>query len=372
MSTKRDFYEVLGVDRTATAEEIKRAFRRLAREYHPDVNKSPDAEARFKEINEAYEVLSDQEKRGMYDRFGQAGPQVGGFGGFEGMGFGGLDDIFETFFGGRRTSARRGPVRGNDLRYPLTIEFDEAVFGCEKEITLPRYEPCPECRGTGAEPGTQPVRCPECQGTGEVRRQQQTILGSFVQVTTCPRCNGEREIITTPCSHCRGRKRVQVERTLSVRIPPGVDDGTRIRLAGEGEMGLRGGPPGNLYVILAVRPHAYLTRIENEIHLPLGINIVQAALGDKVMVPTLEGEEELAIPAGTQTGDTFVLRGQGVPYLRRNGRGNQIITVQVMTPTRLDDEQKRLLRELGSTLGREVVPQPGKSLFDKVREALGV
>ncbi len=372
MSTKRDYYEVLGVSRSATPEEIKRAFRRLAREVHPDVSQSPDAEARFKELNEAYEVLSDQEKRSIYDRFGHAGPQVGGFGGFEGMGFGGLDEIFEGFFGGRRGAARRGPVRGNDLRYPLTIDFEEAVFGCEKEITIPRYETCPECRGSGAEPGTQPIRCPQCQGTGEVRRQQQTFLGAFVQVTTCPRCSGEREIITTPCSRCRGQKRVQVERSLSVKIPAGVDDDTRIRLAGEGEVGLRGGPPGNLYVILTVRPHRYFQRVGSDIHLPLGVNIVQAALGDKVMVPTLEGEEELAIPAGTQTGDTFVLKGQGVPHLRRNGRGNEVVTVQVMVPTQLNSEQKRLLLQLGKTLGREVIPQPGKSIFDKVREALGV
>ena len=373
MSAKRDYYEVLGVDRRATQEEIKKAFRRLARQYHPDVNKNPDAESQFKELNEAYEVLSDQDKRAMYDRFGQAGPQAG-FGGFNDFaGFGGVEDIFESFFGGMRTStARRGPARGADLRYDLTIEFQEAVFGCEKEIEVVRHEACPICNGSGAEPGTSPIRCPQCNGTGEVRRQQQTFLGSFVQVTTCPRCQGEREIITSPCAHCQGRKVVQVERSISVKIPAGVDDKTRIRLAGEGEPGERGGPPGNLYVVLHVKPHPFFRREDNSIVLELGINIAQASLGDKIQVPTLEGEEELAIPAGTQTGQVFRLRGQGVPYLRRNGRGDELVIVQVMTPTRLTAEQKELLARLGKTLGREVVQQSEKGFFEKLKDALGI
>ncbi|MGD8466153.1 MAG: molecular chaperone DnaJ, partial [Anaerolineae bacterium] len=321
MSAKRDFYQVLGIDRNATDEQIKKAFRRLARQYHPDVNKNPEAEARFKEINEAYEVLSDREKRGMYDRFGHAGPQAG-FGGFND--FGGFEDIFESFFGGMRTgtSTRRGPTRGADLRYDLTIDFEEAVFGAEREIVIPRHEVCPQCKGSGAEPGTQPIRCPQCNGTGEVRRQQQTILGSFVQVTTCPRCQGEREIVTTPCTRCRGQKAVQVERTISVKIPAGVDNGTRIRLAGEGEPGVRGGPPGNLYVELRVEPHEYFRRTDTNILLELDINITQAALGDKIRIPTLDGDEELVIPAGTQTGEVIRLRDKGVPHLRRNGRGD--------------------------------------------------
>ncbi len=373
MSVKRDYYDVLGVERQATHEEIKKAFRRLARQYHPDVNKSPDAEGRFKEINEAYEVLSDQDKRAMYDRFGHAGPQTG-FGGFSDVGgFGGIEDIFESFFGGARTStARRGPSRGADLRYDLTIEFQEAVFGCEKEIGVARHEACPVCNGSGAEPGTAPIRCPQCNGTGEVRRQQQTFLGSFVQVTTCPRCQGEREIITSPCNNCRGRKVVQVERSISVKIPAGVDDNTRIRLAGEGEPGERGGPPGNLYVVLHVKPHPFFRREDKDILLELGINVAQASLGDKIKVPTLEGEEELTIPAGTQTGEVFRLRGQGVPFLRRNGRGDQLVVIQVMTPTRLTAKQKELLAELGKTLGKEVVQQSEKGFFDKFKDALGI
>jgi molecular chaperone DnaJ len=338
------------------------------------VNKSPDAEAQFKEINEAYEVLSDREKRAMYDRFGHAGPQAG-FGGYGDFGgFGGIEDIFESFFGGMRTgtSARRGPARGADLRYDLSITFEEAVFGCEKEIVVPRHEVCPQCQGSGAEPGTQPIRCPQCNGTGEVRRQQQTILGSFIQVTTCPRCQGEREIVTTPCTQCRGQKVVQVERTISVRIPAGVDNGTRIRLAGEGEPGHRGGPAGNLYVELQVQSHDYFRREDTNILLELDINVAQAALGDKIKVPTLDGDEELSIPAGTQTGELFKLRGKGVPYLRRNGRGDQLVMVHVLTPIKLTKKQKQLLTELGSTLGKEVVHQPEKGLFAKVREMIGI
>jgi molecular chaperone DnaJ len=373
MSAKRDYYEVLGVNRQATQEEIKKSFRRLARQYHPDVNKSPEAEATFKEINEAYEILSDRDKRAAYDRFGHAGPQAG-FGGYgDFSGFGGIEDIFESFFGGMRTgSARRGPSRGADLRYDLTIEFEEAVFGCEREIVVPRHEVCPQCQGSGAEPGTQPIRCPQCNGTGEVRRQQQTFLGSFVQVTTCPRCQGEREIITTPCTRCGGRKLVQVERSISVKIPAGVDDGTRIRLAGEGEPGGRGGPSGNLYVVLHVSPHTYFRRDDSNILLELDINVAQAALGDKLKVPTLDGEEELAIPAGTQTGEVFKLRGKGVPHLRRNGRGDQLVMVHVLTPTKLSKKQKDLLQELSKSLGKEEVHQPEKGLFSRFKEALGL
>lgn len=376
MSAKADYYDVLGVNRQATDEEIKKAFRRLARQYHPDMNKSPDAEARFKEINEAYEVLSDREKRVRYDRFGHAGPQAGfgGYGGFGDFGFGGIEDIFEGFFGGARGGAttRRGPSRGTDLRYDLTIEFEEAVFGCEKQIIVPRHETCPQCQGSGAEPGTQPIRCPQCNGTGEVRRQQQTFLGSFIQVTTCPRCQGEREIVTSPCAQCQGQKVVQVERPIVVKIPAGVDDGTRIRLAGEGEPGGRGGPSGNLYVVLHVKAHAHFRREDHNILLELGINVAQAALGDKVVVPTLDGDEELAIPAGTQTGETFRLRGKGVPYLRRNGRGDQLVMIQVMTPTKLTAQQKELFKALGQTLGKEVIQQPEKGFFDRVRDALGM
>lgn len=369
-ATKRDYYEVLGVSRDASAEEIRKAYRRLARQYHPDVNKSPEAEARFKEINEAYEVLSDEEKRAAYDRYGHAGPQVGGFGDM-----GGFADIFEdlfTGFGMRTRAAQRGPRRGADLRLDLTITFEEAAFGTEKELEIPRLETCPRCDGSGAEPGTSPIRCPQCNGTGEVRRVQQTILGSFVNVTTCPRCGGEGEVITSPCSECHGQKRVQVTRKISVSIPAGVDDETRVRLEGQGEAGMYGGPPGNLYVVLHVQPHPYFQREDSDILLELPINIVQAALGDEVEVPTLDGPQKLVIPPGTQHGKTFRLKGKGVPRLHRGGRGDQIVTVRVVIPTNLDEKQKQLLRELGKTLRKETIPQADKGFFGKVKDALGV
>jgi len=373
MAAKRDYYEVLGVSRSATREEIKKAYRRLARQYHPDVSDAPDAEARFKEINEAYEVLSDPEKRATYDRFGHAGPGGVGFG-FD-FGFRDPFEIFEEVFGrgfGFRTSTRRGPRRGADLRYDLHLTFEEAVFGCEKEIEVTRYEVCPECHGSGAEPGTSPVRCSECNGTGQVRRVQRSILGSFVSVTTCPVCQGERETIPIPCSRCGGEKRVYVTRRLSVTIPPGVDHGTQIRLAGEGEMGERGGPPGNLYVVLNVEPHPIFQRRDDDILVELQINVAQAALGAEVRVPTLEGEEKISIPPGTQSGTVLRLRNKGVPHLRRNGRGDELVLVRVTVPTKLSREQKRLFQELGETLEGETVLQEKCSFVDEVRELFGL
>ena len=372
MSSKRDYYEVLGVGRSASADEIKKAYRQLARTYHPDVNKEPEAEGRFKEINEAYEVLSDQQKRATYDRYGHAGMQ--NMGGFEG--FGGFRDPFEIFeeifgasFGMGSQRTRRGPRRGADLRYDLEIKFEEAVFGGDKEIEVPRQQVCPRCHGAGAEPGTSPIRCPDCNGTGEVRRQ----MGIFVNIVTCPRCQGEGEIVTTPCTQCRGRKRVVETRHLSVRVPAGVDDGTQIRLAGEGEEGVSGGPPGNLYVVLHVKAHRYFRRSGHDLHLELAVNVAQAALGDEVEVPTVDGQtEKLSIPPGTQTGDPLRVRGKGVPYLRRDGRGDEIVTIQVLTPTNLSEYQRDLLMELGKTLDKEVVPQRERSFFDRVREALGM
>ena len=373
MSSKRDYYQVLEVPRDASAEDLKRAYRRLARQFHPDINKEAGAEAQFKEINEAYEVLSDQEKRARYDRFGHAGVQNGGMGasGFEGFG---IDDIFESFFGGARTgaSARRRPQRGQDLRYDLRISFREAVFGCEQEITASRHETCPTCSGSGAKPGTTPVRCSECKGTGEVRHVQRSLFGSFVNVATCPRCNGTGEEITSVCPECHGRKRVTKTRTLSVKIPAGVDDGTRIRLTGEGELGTLGGPPGNLYVFISVTPHEFFTRQDNHVILELEINVAQAALGDLIQVPTLDGDEELTIPAGTQTGEVFRLRARGVPYLRRPGRGDQLVIVTAGIPTKLTPDQRELFETLGKGLGREVIAQREKGFLDRVKDALGL
>lgn len=371
-TTKRDYYDVLGVGRQANGDEIKKAYRRLAREYHPDVNKSSDAEARFKEINEAYEVLSDEQKRATYDRFGHAGAQ-GGLGDYGGFGF---NDIFEEFFGGfggmRSAAARRAPRRGADLRYDLTITFEEAVFGVEKEIQVTRPEACSKCQGSGAEPGTTPVRCSTCNSTGEVRRVQQSILGSFVNVTTCPTCHGEGETVGFPCTQCRGARYVRATRSINVKIPAGVDSGTQIRLAGEGEPGERGGPPGNLYVVLDVTPHVYFRRRDDNIMLELGINLAQAALGDEVSVPTLDGDEKLVIPPGTQTGKMFRLRNKGVPHLRTSGRGDQLVVIDVMVPTNLTAEQKRLFKDLAKTLGKEVIPQREKSFLDKLKDVFSI
>ncbi len=367
MSAKRDYYEVLGVGREANEDRIRKAYRQLARQLHPDVNKGPDAEERFKEINEAYEVLSDREKRAAYDRFGHAGVEgsLGGFSGFADFG-----DIFESFFGG--ATPQRGPYPGEDLRANLTLSFEEAVFGAEKELEVDRLARCPVCNGTGAEPGSEPLRCPECGGSGQVRRVRSSFFSSFINVTTCPRCRGRGEIVRDLCHECRGEGRVRVRKRLKVNIPPGVDDGTRIRLAGEGNDGQEGGSPGHLYVFLSVKPHRHFKRRNNEIYLNITINIAQAALGDEITIPTLDGDAQLKIPAGTQTGQAFILKGQGVPYLRRNGRGDQVVNVFVATPTRLTSEQKELLRELYKTLGSEAIAQEDRGFFDRVRDAFGL
>ncbi len=366
MSARRDYYEILGVPRNASQDEIKRAYRRLARQYHPDINKSPDAEARFKEINEAYEVLHDPARRANYDRFGRA--DMGEFD----FGFGGLSDLFEDFFGfgmrprGPRTRAQRGA----DLRYDLAISFEEAAFGTEKEIEITRLDACPTCRGSGAEPGTEAMRCPQCNGTGEVRQVRQSIFGSFVNVATCPRCHGEREVVMTPCRECRGEKRVAKAKKLAVAIPAGVDSGLRLRLDGEGEAGLYGGSPGDLYVFLSVKKHAYFKRQDSNILLELPINVAQAALGDVVEVPTLDGPATLTIPAGTQTGETFRLKNKGIPHLRGDSRGDQLVTVYVVTPAHLTEEQKGLFQKLAKTLGKEVIPRSGKGFLDRIKDAL--
>jgi molecular chaperone DnaJ len=376
MTAKRDYYEVLGIARRSDAAEIKTSYRSLARQYHPDINKNPDAEERFKEINEAYEILSNDQKRAAYDRFGHAGVQGSAAGA---GGFGGFGDIFEEFFGsvaGTRRARPRGPARGDDLRVDILVTFDEAVFGTEKEIEVPRTETCHNCRGSGAEPGTSPVVCNQCRGTGEVRHVQQSFLGSFVNIGTCPVCGGSGETISTRCSVCQGQKRARTTRKLKVKIPPGVDKDTRIRLTGEGNAGARGGPPGNLYVFVRVEDHRFFQRRGQDIILDLVINVAQAALGDEVIIPTINGEEELRIAPGTQPGHIVRLRGRGVPYLRRSGRGDQIVIIQVAVPERLTAEQKQAFRQLSQTLPKETVPEmKGKGLFDHLkdlREALGL
>ena len=364
-ASKRDYYEVLGIVRTASDDEIKKAFRRLAKQYHPDANKEQGAEARFIEINEAYEVLSDAQKRAAYDRYGHAG--VGsaagaGFGDFSN--FSSINDLFETFFASAAGSQRRtGTQRGADIRYELTITFEEAVFGCQKEIELPRWETCTSCRGSGAQPGTSTSRCPSCQGTGEIRRVQQSIFGQFVNVTICERCRGEGRVITTPCEKCRGQGRVRNNRRVVVNIPAGVDDGINVRVTGEGEVSARGGTPGNLYVILTVKPHPYFKRQGNDIIYELPISFAQAALGDEVDVPTVDGKATaLKIPPGTQSGRSFRMKGLGVPVVHSSARGDEHVIVKVVTPTNLTPEQKHLLEEF-ARLEREQSEQNGKNIF---------
>ena len=350
MPIKRDYYEVLGVDRNATDEEIKRAFRKLAFKYHPDRNPEDGAGEKFKEVNEAYEALSDPDKRAAYDRFGHGGTE-GLFGrGFEGFNFGGFGDIFDAFFSGATTATRQAPQRGADLHYRITITFEEAAFSCEKEIKVSRTEYCSLCQGVGSKPGSQPSRCPNCNGTGQVRRVQQSLFGHFVNATTCSQCHGEGRIITEPCPQCRGTGKEKCQRNMLIKIPAGVDDGSQIRLSGEGHAGARGGSPGNLYISLSVLPHKFFARDGDNVLYELPINFTQAALGAEIEIPTLDGNTKLKLQAGTQTNTLIRLKAKGIPHLHRNGRGDQIVRVVVVTPDSLTKNQRQLLQELAETL----------------------
>jgi len=368
--SNRDYYEILGVPRNASLDDIKAAFRKLARQYHPDVSKEADAEEKFKEINEAYGVLSDPDKRARYDQYGRAGlGEMGGMPDFATMDF---SDIFEQFFGinmGGGGRSRR-PRRGRDLQLQVTLSFDEAVFGVEKEIEITRNETCGTCHGTGAEPGSGPQRCPTCGGRGEVRQVRQTIFGSMMQTSTCPACNGRGEVISNPCHACRGSGLERKTVRKVVPIPAGVDTGTQIRLAGEGEPGTFGGPQGNLYIVIAVKAHEYFKRRENDILLNLDVNIAQAVLGAEVEVPTVDGKEKLKIPAGTQPGKVFRLKARGVPHLRKNGRGDELVIINVDVPTKLTREQRELFEKLSATMGTTVKPKE-KGFLDWLNETLG-
>jgi molecular chaperone DnaJ len=352
MAVKRDYYEVLGLPRNASPEDIKKAFRKLAFQYHPDRNKDDGASEKFKEVNEAYEVLSDADKRSSYDRFGHAGAEgVFGGRGFEGFDFGGFGDIFEAFFGGTGTTARQTSRRGNDLRYSVSLTFEEAALGCEKEIEISRTELCSTCRGTRARPGSQPTRCTTCDGTGQVRRVQRSLFGQFINTSVCPQCRGEGKIVTDPCPDCRGSGFQKHKRKIMVKLPTGIDDGNGIRLTGEGDAGFRGGSPGNLYVVVTVKKHRFFTREGDNIIYELPVNFAQAALGAEVIVPTLYGEVKLKIHAGSQTGRVFKLRDKGVPHLHGMGRGDQLVLLRVVTPESLSKEQRRLFEELSKSLG---------------------
>ncbi|SNX55238.1 molecular chaperone DnaJ [Thermoanaerobacterium sp. RBIITD] len=377
----KDYYEILGLDKNATEDDIKKAYRTLAKKYHPDLNPgNKEAEQKFKEINEAYQILSDPQKKAQYDQFGDAAFNQGGFnqgdfGGFGGFGqggfdFGGFGDIFGDVFGdifGGSSRRKTGPQRGNDIRLNLSLTFEEAAFGVEKEIEVERYEKCDKCKGTGANPGTKPEVCPECHGSGEVRITQNTPFGRIVNVRTCPKCHGEGNIIKNPCTYCRGTGKVRKTRKIKVNIPAGIDDGQMVSLRGEGEPGERGGAKGDLFIVINIKPHKIFKRDGFNVLLKMPISFTEAALGAEVEVPTLDGKAIYNIPAGTQTGTVFRLRNRGIPHINGRGRGDEFVEVYVEVPKKLTERQKELLREF-EKLSNE---NNGKSFFQKVRDAFG-
>lgn len=373
--TQRDYYEILGVGRNASADELKSAYRSLARKYHPDINKEPGAEEHFKEVNEAFAVLNDPDKRAAYDRYGHAGVQgMGGAPDFTNIDF---SEIFEDFFGfggfGGAGRSRRpnAPKRGSDLSQAVNLTFSEAFFGVEKEIEITRDEICGTCHGKGAEPGTNTSKCAQCDGRGEIRQTRQTFLGAMVQVITCPACKGTGEIITTPCHTCKGRGIDRKTNRKVVPVPAGVDNGTQIRLGGEGNTGLNGGPNGNLYLELRVKPHEFFKRKDNDLLLDLNINVAQATLGAEINIPTMEGTHKLDIPPGTQSGKVFRIRGKGFADMRGGtNRGDLVSIINVEVPTHLNAEQRELFEKLAQTLGTEVKPQ-GKGFLDAIKEVFG-
>lgn len=385
MSEKRDYYEVLGVDKNASEAELKKAYKKMARKYHPDLNRDDPkaAEEKFKEVNEAYDVLKDPQKKAQYDQFGHAafdggmGGGAGGFGGFGQGGFGGFGgggaegfgDIFDMFFGGQGgggRSRRPGPERGSDLRYDLEITFEEAAFGKEVELSIPRTENCETCHGTGAAPGTSPEDCPDCHGTGTRQTVQNTPFGRMVNQTTCGRCHGTGKIVKNPCGDCHGTGHKKVTRKIKVNIPKGVDQGSRVRVGGGGEAGVRGGGNGDLYVYIFIKPHKIFQRQGNDVIVEVPVSFVQAALGDKVQVPTLDGPVDMKVPAGTQSGKILRLRDKGVPHLRGNGRGDEHVVIKVLTPQNLNQRQKELLKEFGEISGDKVNPEQ-KSFLDNLK-----
>ncbi|WP_294157118.1 molecular chaperone DnaJ [uncultured Clostridium sp.] len=372
----KDYYEVLGVQKSASDDEIKRAFRKLAVKYHPDRNQgNAEAEEKFKEINEAYQILSDPDKRAKYDQFGSAafdgtgGFNGGGFSGFDGFDMGGFGDIFESFFGGSGSSRRRnGPVRGNDIEYTITLTFEEAVFGVEKEISITRSENCEHCSGSGAEPGTSVKTCPTCGGSGQVRVQRQTPLGSFVSTSSCDHCHGTGKITETPCKECKGKGHIRKTRKIKVNIPAGVDTGNVMPLRGQGEHGLRGGSPGDLYVKINVTPSKNFTRKGNDVYIDAHISMAKAALGTEITVATVDGNVKYTVPAGTQSGTMFRLKGKGIQRVNSSGKGDQYVKVIVDIPKSLNKAQEEALYAFMKASGEEADEATGthkKKLFGK-------
>ena len=370
-----EYYDRLGVSKDASQDEIKRAYRKLSKKYHPDINKEPGAEEKYKEILEAYETLSDAQKRAAYDQYGPDGANgfggQGSFGGFDGgAGFGGFEDIFSSFFGGGATRNPNAPRQGDDLQYRVNLSFEEAVFGAEKEIHYNREVTCKTCSGSGAKPGTSPVTCGRCHGHGVINVDTQTPLGMMRRQVTCDVCHGTGQEIKDPCQTCHGTGREKQSHTVSVKIPAGVETGQQIRLAGQGEAGFNGGPYGDLFVVINVNPSDKFTRDGSTIYYTLNISFVQAALGDTVEVPTVHGNVEMVIPAGTQTGKTFRLKGKGAPRLRGGSQGDQLVTVKIVTPTKLNDAQKEALLAFAKASGDEKIAPQKKGFFNKVKDAL--
>ena len=373
-----DYYEILEIDRDASKEDIKSAFRKMARKYHPDINKEPGAEERFKEIGKAYETLMDDEKRALYDRYGEDGLKNAGYstsGPFD-FGFGNLNEIFESFFGGAfggfgRANDPNAPQRGADLRVDIEIEFKEAVFGVEKEIVIDHLETCETCHGTGAKKGSKPETCPHCHGSGRIQQVHQTILGSIAQVVTCPHCQGKGTIIKDICKDCKGLGKIQKEKTLKVKIPKGVDNGSRIRVATEGDAGSNGGPNGDLYVVLFVKPSQYFKRDGFNIITELKISLPQAVLGDKVEIETLDGKATISIPAGCEHDKVIPIKGGGVPVLGNpNLRGDHFVVIKLETPKKLSDEERKLYERLFEISQNKTSKNEGKSILSKVKSAL--
>ncbi len=388
MAEKRDYYEVLGVDKSAEKKDIKKAYRKLAMKYHPDVSEDQESGEKFKEISEAYAVLSDSEKRQTYDQYGHAG--MNGFSQediynnvnfddiFRGFGFGGnqggnrssgggFESIFDLFgFGGGQ---RNGPAQGEDVYFEMNITLEEAASGLEKDIEVSHKKTCPNCHGSKAEPGTDTRTCPECGGSGQVRQVSNTPLGQFATVRPCRSCRGEGQIVDNPCKECNGKGIVNIKSNIHIKIPPGVEDGSRLRVPGEGDIGTNRGPPGDLYVIIGVKKHQLFQREESDLIYNMPISFVQASLGDTVEAPTLTGAVDLKIPAGTQTGTSFRIRGEGMPHLRWNGKGNLYVKVKIVTPKKLSPKQKELLTEFAEISGEEIY-STDKGFFEKVKEVI--
>ncbi len=381
--TKKDYYNILGVDKNASSDEIKRAYRKLARKYHPDVNpENKEAEAKFKELNEAFEVLGNQQKKAQYDQFGHAafqqGAGGGGFQGFRGFRSGGFssfedifsgsgfDDIFSAFSGMRSEETRRRSAPGADLRYDIIITLEEAYTGITKKIQVPRFEKCSACEGTGAKGGTAKKTCDKCNGSGQVRQVRRSFLGQIVTIGMCDKCKGRGTVIETPCPECSGNGRVKKTRTIDIKIPPGVDNDSHLRIAGEGEAGMNGAPSGDLYIVIHIKPHDIFERYENDLYCKTTIGIAQAILGDEIEIPTIKGKAKLKIPAGTQSHTVFKLRGQGMPDVHGRGKGNQLVKVVVEIPKTLTKKQRQLMEEYAGESKQKATV--GKGFFDKMKE----